>query len=119
MKVILTVDESPEILEVLKYICQDENFTVLPLRDYRELKDAMIIYQPDIILINPYLNYGNDIVNLLSKIRVDFQIPIILLTTSVSEIIPQKLYGDDVIYMPFEIDDLVQCVTYWLNKSDE
>jgi DNA-binding response OmpR family regulator len=111
---ILVVNDTPEILELLRDILEDEGFEVV-LYSYagRDLADVKRV-RPDLIVLDFIIggeDYGWQLLQKLKLDRETERIPIVVCTAAVNLV--RELEGHlraksvSVVLKPFDIDDLV------------
>ena len=117
---ILVLDDSPELLEMIKIIFQLHNYEVRTAATRSSLLAHLEIFMPDILLIDVLLydSNGKDICKELKQNNDTKDIPIILLSGSHDELRGYKEYGaDDIIEKPFEFEDVEKKIKKLLDKN--
>jgi DNA-binding response OmpR family regulator len=111
---ILVVNDTPEILELLRDILEDEGFEVV-LYSYasRDLADVKRV-RPDLIVLDFIIggeDYGWQLLQKLKLDRETVRIPIVVCTAAVNLVRELEGHlrakGVSVVLKPFDIDDLV------------
>ena len=118
MKKILIVDDSTDILEVLSLLFSLEGYEVKTIDNGLGVPDAIKAFGPDLILLDVMLGLldGRVICSQLKSLPETSQIPVIMISASHDlNLISQKdCHADDFIAKPFEIDDLLEKVSFQL-----
>jgi DNA-binding response OmpR family regulator len=117
---ILVVDDSPELLEMIKIIFQLHNYEVRTAPTRSSLLAHLEIFMPDILLIDVLLDdsNGKDICKELKQNTGTKDIPIILLSGSHDQLRDYAAYGaDDIIEKPFEFEDVEKKIKKLLDKN--
>lgn len=121
MKHILIVEDEKNIIELLKYNLENNNYTVDYATDGREGLELFTENKYDLILLDLMIPKINGL-DLCKKIRsVDSQIPIIMLTAKSTE--NDKVKGlnigaDDYITKPFSVNELLARINVLFRRSN-
>jgi CheY-like chemotaxis protein len=114
---ILCINHSPEILELLRTLLEDEGYRVSTLMTLDRSLDAVIELHPDVITID-YMWETSDnewtYLNLLTVNPRTREIPIILCTGAVKRAIEMQSHletiGVKVVLKPFDLEQLLSAV---------
>ncbi|MFQ5543947.1 MAG: response regulator transcription factor [Nitrospiria bacterium] len=117
---VLIVDDEPDILESIRYHLEQENYDVSTARNGWEALGAVRAVAPDLVLMDVMMPKENGyrvskmIKEDVASGRIPNKMPVILLTARKLDQDPdrEKMFGafsqaDNVIYKPFEMDELV------------
>lgn len=121
MKHILIVEDEKNIIELLKYNLENNNYTTDYATDGREGLELFTENKYDLILLDLMIPKINGL-DLCKKIRsVDSQIPIIMLTAKSTE--NDKVKGlnigaDDYITKPFSVNELLARINVLFRRSN-
>lgn len=119
---ILTVDDNPDILDVLKLCLENEGYQVEQAVNGKQAIEKVKQSRPDLIILDymmPEMN-GHDVVRLLKKDILYQHIPVVMLTAK-SDVL-DKVKGieagvDDYVFKPFEPLELVAVVKMILRRN--
>lgn len=116
---ILVLDDSQELLTMLKMIFQLHNYEVRTASTKSSLMAHIEIFKPDIILMDVLLDgaNGREICRELKENNYTKNIAIILLSGSHEHLRDyQECKADDIIEKPFEFEDVEKKIKPLLNK---
>ena len=120
IKTILVVEDDLDILEVIKIILEEKNFSVLTLNNSSEIFNKLKIVTPDLILLDIWM-MGMDGLEITKKLKsspITKQIPVVLLSAAnEGEKKAKEVNADDFLAKPFEIEDLIQKINKNLRRS--
>lgn len=122
MKSILIVDDEKDIIDLMKYNLQKEQYRVLTASNGREALDQ-VRHKPDLILLDvmmPELD-GWDVIKQLKKNPLTSSIPVVFLTakgTDIDEVLGLELGADGYIVKPISIPKLMAHIKSILRKRD-
>ncbi|NHA02640.1 response regulator transcription factor [Mucilaginibacter sp. HC2] len=118
-KSILLVEDDQDILDILYYIFSDEGYRV-----ERSLGDHVInevgVFQPDLILLDHRLQvaWGADICRELKASPHTRHIPVIMMSAVRElEAIAQEAGADGHLPKPFDMEQLLGVVRWWLQAT--
>jgi DNA-binding response OmpR family regulator len=117
---VLIVDDEPAIVEVLSTYLRDEGFRVNVALDGEEALRAVQRERPDIVLLDLSLPSMSG-VEVFREIRVDSDIPVIMVTSRVNEVdkvVGLELGADDYIGKPFSPREVVARVKAVLRRTN-
>ncbi|HTB52189.1 MAG TPA: response regulator [Ferruginibacter sp.] len=117
---ILVLDDSKDLLQMIKAIFQLHNYEVRTALTKSSLLAHMEIFKPDIILMDVLLegSNGKEICKELKTDPATKNIPVILLSGSHEQLRNYKEYSaDDIIEKPFEFEDVERKVKLALRKK--
>lgn len=119
-KNILVVDDEPDILEFLQVIMKDEGYdvTIIDKGEYLEKLNSGGL--PDLILLDMLLSGkdGREIVKHFKSQEKTRHIPIIMFSAHPSaEETARRAGADDFVSKPFDIDVLLNKMTFLLERS--
>lgn len=99
MKKIMIVEDDKTIRNELKELLENANYETGTVSDFEHTYEEIIVYSPDLILLDINIPYMNGEV-LLGKIRQTTNIPIIMVTSRATEI-------DEVLSISYGADDFI------------
>lgn len=119
-KIIYLLEVDQDVRDIMQYILEDSGYEV-QLTSSETIALNIQTVKPDLILLDDWaIKIDPKFCNRLKKEPVIAEVPIILTTTqSNPEPLAEKLMADDVLPKPFELEDLVAKVAYWLKKMNE
>ncbi|HEX9038819.1 MAG TPA: response regulator [Ktedonobacterales bacterium] len=116
MKTILVADDDPAIAEVLRQSLESEGYETYKVTESLRFFDAVMQYQPDIILLDlmmPYLD-GEDELRLLQMTPSARNIPVIVITAKHEAKLDEARYRPlgvvEILTKPFDLDKLVSLI---------
>jgi CheY-like chemotaxis protein len=121
-KHVLIINDTQEVLEVVKELLQEEGYRVTihsrAIRDLEQIKSIA----PDLVILDHMMGteeYGWQMVQLIRLSRDLAELPMIVCTAAKTMVEPLeghlKAKGVTVVLKPFDIDDLLQAVNAALN----
>ena len=116
---ILIVDDHQAILEVVTEALLYEQFEVRSISLGRQLFDAVKQFKPELILLDYKLadTNGGDLCGQLKESPEYFHIPVIIFSAYFSKGETSRPGGcDDILYKPFDLEQLLQTVNTHLHK---
>ena len=116
---ILVVDDDESVRVLLTRYLEMEGFQVVPVQDGGEALAAIAATMPDLILLDLMLP-AQDGLDILTRLRRDSDVPVILLTARGSEadrILGLKLGADDYVVKPFSPGELTARINSVLRRS--
>ncbi|MEJ7693623.1 response regulator [Daejeonella sp.] len=116
MKRVLVVDDNHEILNVIEIILQGEGYDVLCVDTGEDLKQKVLLAQPNLILLDIMLGAYNGL-ELCRELKNDpqtLQVPIVMISAS-HNIDKTSCEAEGFIAKPFEIDYLINKVAVHVN----
>jgi len=119
-RLILVVDDSPKIVEVLDAYLRAEGYDVVTASDGPSALAAVQARRPDLALLDIMLP-GIDGLELTRRFQRDYDLPIILVTARIEEIdrlIGLEVGADDYIGKPFSPREVVARVKAVLRRLD-
>ena len=117
---VLVLDDSKELLQMLKTIFQLHNYEVRTALTKSSLMAHIDIFKPDIILMDVLLNgsNGREICKELKASDDTKNIPVILLSGSHEQLRNfNECNADDIIEKPFEFEDVERKIKATLDKK--
>jgi DNA-binding response OmpR family regulator len=117
---ILVLDDSKELLQMLKAIFLLHNYEVRTALTRSSLMAHIDIFKPDIILMDVLLNgsNGREICKELKTSDETNNIPVILLSGSHEQLRNfNECYADDIIEKPFEFEDVERKIKSTLDRK--
>ncbi len=105
---VLVVDDDEAVRVLLTRYLEMEGFTVEQVRDGDSALATIASTQPDLVLLDLMLPSADGL-DILTRLRRDSEVPVILLTARGSEadrILGLKLGADDYVVKPFSPDEL-------------
>lgn len=116
MKKILVADDEDAIAELLKQSLESEGYETRKTTQALRFYDAVIEYQPDLILLDlmmPYLE-GDDELTLLNMNPETRGIPVVIVTAKADARQDLARYRQmgvaDIVIKPFQLDRLLQTI---------
>ncbi len=106
---LLIVDDDREIRDLLSRFLRRQGFRVDTARDGREMHQALIDWQIDMVVLDRMLP-GEDGLTLCRELRAKSRVPIILLTvlgTETDRIVGLEMGADDYLVKPFHPHELL------------
>ena len=122
MKKILIVDDEPDIVETLKFLVESEGFEGITAMDGEDAFKKAKEMNPDIIILDvmlPKIN-GYKVCRLLKFDSKYKHIPILMVTARSQEedkIIGEETGADEYITKPFDIEEVIRKIHFYLNKN--
>jgi len=116
-KKILVADDDPAIVDALEYLLQDAGYEVRSTIDATTVV-KMLEEQPDIVLLDIWMSGqdGRDICKALKAQNTTHHIPIIMISANRDTAQIAKASGaDDFLSKPFEMDDLLKKIKYYVH----
>ncbi|MBE6050087.1 MAG: response regulator transcription factor [Clostridium sp.] len=106
---VLIVDNDENICELIRMYIEGNGDKIKVIHDGRKVENAMVEYDPDIIILDIMLPGINGI-DILKRIRKQSQVPVIILTAkgdTFDKVLALELGADDYILKPFEPKELL------------
>jgi two-component system phosphate regulon response regulator PhoB len=116
---VLVVDDDEAIRVLLTRYLEMEGFSVEQVRDGGSALAAIAAFHPDLVLLDLMLP-TQDGLNILTRLRRDSDVPVILLTARGSEadrILGLKLGADDYVVKPFSPGELTARINSVLRRT--
>jgi DNA-binding response OmpR family regulator len=120
MSRLLIIDDSIELLEVLKIFFEMKGYEVRILSDSSDLNSMVQISSPELFLIDVRLSYedGREICKALKSSDGTRNIPVVLTSASPSILADhEKDFADDFIEKPFDVNQLEEKIKFLLPLS--
>lgn len=117
-KCIYILEDNDDIRELIVYLLTEENYEVKGYATVALFKQNMLSAHPDMIILDVMLTDGNgiEVCDELKANKRTNDIPILMMSAhSYAQEIKQKCDAEDFISKPFDIDDLVKRVDYFLH----
>jgi len=120
-KKILIVDDEPDIVETLKFLIESEGFESIIALDGEEALKKAKEENPDIMILDvmlPKIN-GYKVCRLLKFDSKYKHIPILMVTARSQEedkVIGEETGADEYITKPFDINELLEKIHFYLQK---
>jgi len=117
---VLIVDDEPSLLEVVDQYLREDGFEVVRAADGPNAVEAFSKHQPDIVILDLNLP-GFPGTEVLRRIRLERDVPVIMLTGRVDEVdrvVGLELGADDYVGKPFSPRELVARVKSVLRRSE-
>lgn len=111
MSKVIIVDDSRELLEVLKYFLEEKGFEVETVTKQDELIPLIKSYSPDLIILDIYLQGedGREICKELRKQEETKYLCILMFSASAKALINYKDYGaDGYLEKPFGLNEVIE-----------
>ena len=122
MSKIVIIDDSLELLEVLKYFLEEKGFEVETVTKRQELIYIIKSFSPDLIILDIYLQGedGREICKELRKQEETKYLCILMFSASAKVLTQFKEYGaDGYIEKPFGLDEMVTKIESTLETCKE
>lgn len=119
-KNILIVDDSSDILDLLKDALEQEGYDVTALPYTENIITSISQYQPDLVILDFLLAgiNGGELCHQLKTDPLSSHIPVIMLSGYPRVLESLGNYGaDQFIAKPFDIEDLYASVKHWIEES--
>lgn len=116
MKKVIVQDTDYDLLETMKIILEEANYTVLPVLKYKDVNSKIKIFNPSVVLLDFRLT-GEDSISLCRKIKKEYpDISVIAMSCNIN-IHKEYIRGgfDDFIAKPFDIDHLIKILDKYTN----
>jgi two-component system, OmpR family, KDP operon response regulator KdpE len=116
---ILVVDDEPQIRRVLRMTLSSNGYDVIEANNGQEAVEMVVRESPDLILLDVNMP-GMTGLEACRKIRISFDIPIIMVTVRSSEqdkILALDSGADDYVVKPFTIGELLARIRAALRRS--
>lgn len=112
MKEIFIVEDDQDIRELIGFLLESHDFKVKSFPTAEDFQKALLIQNPDLILLDIMLPDGNgiEICNNLRKDESTTSIPVVLMSAHADSSIIDNHCANDFIAKPFDIEDLVKRV---------
>jgi two-component system OmpR family response regulator len=118
-KQVLVIDDDQDIRELLAEYLSKNNFDVITAEDGLEMGKKLLVYQPDLIILDIMLP-GDDGFILCQRIRQTSHVPIIMLTANSDEmdrVLGLEIGADDYIAKPFSPRELLARIKALLRRT--
>ncbi|PKH01507.1 DNA-binding response regulator [Psychromonas sp. MB-3u-54] len=118
-KQVLVIDDDQAIRELLAEYLSKNNFDVITAEDGLEMGKQLLVYQPDLIILDIMLP-GDDGFILCQRIRQTSHVPIIMLTANSDEmdrVLGLEIGADDYIAKPFSPRELLARIKALLRRT--
>ena len=116
IKRVLILDNDPDVLDAMQEVLNYSGFEVKTIEETNDIFEIINNFKPDVILVDYILNgiNGGEICHLIKASPRPSHLPVIILSAYPRVINSLGFYGcDSFIAKPFELDDLVNQVTYF------
>jgi len=116
---LLVVDDHPEIRELLQRFLTDHGFRVSTAADGRSMKKQLAGHAFDLVILDLMMP-GEDGLTLCRNLRVESQIPVIMLTAmseDTDRIVGLEMGADDYLSKPFNPRELLARIKAVLRRS--
>ncbi|MEO8954603.1 MAG: response regulator [Ktedonobacteraceae bacterium] len=116
-KKIVVIDDEPDILEFLKELLEQEDYTVVTIDKAEYVEELHAGGLPDLILLDVLLSGkdGRVIVKHLKSQEETRHIPVIMFSAHpTAEATTRAAGADDFLAKPFELDELLEKVAHYL-----
>jgi len=110
MSKIVLVDDSKDLLEVLKFFLEEKGYEVKTATNEYELQSIIKSFSPDLIILDIYLRGedGREICKELRRNQETQYLCIIIFSASANSLLNYKEYGaDGYIEKPFGLNEIV------------
>jgi len=115
MSKILVLDDNEELLNTLQLCFNITDHTIKTTSSKKDFYEQLDLFQPDVLLIDVRLGSQEDgrvICRMVRDDKRDFELPIILFSSSPQKLEDYKTYGaDGILEKPFEMKDISNMLT--------
>ena len=113
------MEADQDVQDIMQYILEDCGYEV-HLTDSETTALDIKTVKPDLILLDDWVAKNDPaFCKRLKKESLTPNVPVILTTTKDNaEQVAEKFMADDVLSKPFDLQDLVDKVTFWLKKVE-
>lgn len=119
-KTILVCDDEENILEVVKIILEQNDFTVFTCNEEKNIKDSIHKFHPDLIYLDIWMSSKN-ITQVMKELREEFgkDLPPIVLISALNTIekIATECFADGFLPKPFTLEDLVSMTNKYIKTN--
>jgi len=118
--IIYLVEDDKDIREVVEYLLTGIGLNIQTYGTISEFKKGLEVTLPDMIILDIMLPDGNgtDICRELKLAELTRSIPVLLMSAHSDGKSPDgKLYADDFISKPFDVEDLIQRIEQKLQTT--
>lgn len=122
MSKIVIVDDSPDLLEVLKFFLEEKGYEVETVTRQNDLIPLIKSFSPDLIILDIYLQGedGREICKKLRKQEETKYLCILMFSASPKALINYKEYGaDGYIEKPFGLNEIVDKIEHTLEECKD
>lgn len=122
MSKIVIVDDSPDLLEVLKFFLEEKGYEVETVTRQNDLIPLIKSFSPDLIILDIYLQGedGREICKKLRKQEETKYLCILMFSASPKALINYKDYGaDGFIEKPFGLNEIVDKIEHTLEECKD
>lgn len=115
-KTIVIFEQDQDVKDIMEYVLKDSGYEVA-ITNSNVFDINISKCKPDLILLDYRLTKPScpSLLDILRSRNDNEQVPVILTTTeNQPEKIAHEVDADDVLPKPFDLDDLVQKVSYWV-----
>lgn len=119
IKRVLILDNDPDVLDAMQEVLNYSGFEVKAIEETNDIFSVIDGFQPDVVLVDYILNgiNGGEICHLIKSNPKTSHLPVIILSAYPRVINSLGFYGcDSFIAKPFELDDLVNQVSFFTMK---
>ena len=122
MSKIIIVDDSRDLLEVLKFFLEEKGYEVETVTREQDLIEVISSYLPDLIILDIYLagEDGREICKELRRHQDTRYLCILMFSASTTALINYKEYGaDGYIEKPFGLNEIVEKIETTLESCKD
>ena len=122
MSKIIIVDDSRDLLEVLKFFLEEKGYEVETVTREQDLIEIISSYSPDLIILDIYLQGedGREICKELRRQQATRYLCILMFSASTKALINYKEYGaDGYIEKPFGLNEIVEKIETTLESCKD
>jgi len=119
IKRVLILDNDPDVLDAMQEVLNYSGFEVKAIEETDNIFSVIEDFTPDVVLVDYILNgiNGGEICHLIKSNPKTSHLPVIILSAYPRVINSLGFYGcDSFIAKPFELDDLVNQVSFFTMK---
>ena len=113
-KKILVIDDDESFLETFSIILKEENFEVFEATTAESGFEAVVIYKPDLIILDKNLpdKSGYEVLASIKKSKDFYLIPVVLITADTALLVDEAFDkgADDCIFKPINQQDIIKRV---------
>lgn len=122
MSKIIILDDSEDLLDILKYFLQEKGYEVETASNRNELLSLIKSFSPDLLIVDIFLSDddGREICKELRKLSVTNYLCILIFSASPKAIGDYKDYGaDGFIDKPFGLNEIIEKIEATLDTCKE